>query len=288
MTQQQLGLWVQDQDAAAGRLHAPILVEATERAAPAGTVRIGTAGWGLPLASAAAFPGEGTHLARYARVLRCAEINSSFYRSHRQSTYARWAAQTGPGFRFSVKLPRTITHQGRLRNAAALLTQFLDEVGGLGDKLGVVLVQLPPSLAFDAPTAAGFFGCLREHHAGAVVCEPRHPSWFAPAAEALLVAWRVARAGADPARVAAAARPGGWLGDAGEPAGGAAVVYQRWHGTPRIYYSRYDGDWLRQRASEVAALPRPADCWCIFDNTAAGAAIENALELQALLDSPPG
>ena len=82
-----------------------------------GPSRIGTAGWSIPKAVANAFPASGSHLARYAQVLNAAEINTSFYRNHRPEVYARWAAQTPDGFRFAVKLPRTITHDQRLRAA---------------------------------------------------------------------------------------------------------------------------------------------------------------------------
>ncbi|MDB5818734.1 MAG: hypothetical protein JWQ11_2374, partial [Rhizobacter sp.] len=75
-------------------------------------IRVGTAGWSLTAAVADRFAGQGQHLARYARVLRCAEINSSFHRSHRFETYRKWASMVPDEFRFSVKLPRTITHEG--------------------------------------------------------------------------------------------------------------------------------------------------------------------------------
>lgn len=249
-------------------------------------IRVGTAGWALPIANAADFPGLGSHLARYARVLRCAEINSSFHRSHRVTTYERWAAQTAPDFRFSVKLPRTITHASRLRDAQALLDAFFAEAAGLGDKLAVLLVQLPPSLAFDAGVATDFFEQLRARSPAAVVCEPRHASWFEPAADALLAGLHAGRVAADPARVDAAARPGGWLGASADGAG--AVVYHRWHGAPRIYRSPYEIGWLERRAAELATWPPHADVWCIFDNTASGAAAANALELEALLALPGG
>lgn len=244
-------------------------------------LRIGTAAWSIPRAVAASFPGEGTHLARYARVLNCAEINSSFYRHHRPEVYARWAAQTPPGFRFAVKLPRQVTHVQRLRAARAPLKRFLDEAAGLGDRLGVLLVQLPPSQPFEARPVRTFFGVLAELFDGPVVCEPRHASWFAPAADRLLVKWGVGRVAADPARLPLAAVPGGWLGPAGDGAG--AVLYHRWHGSPRIYYSAYTAPWLQARAAELQAWPRGAQRWCIFDNTASGAAAADALRLQALM-----
>ena len=249
-------------------------------------MRIGTAGWALSREVADSFPGEGTHLERYARVLGCAEINSSFHRSHRVGVYERWAAATPPDFRFAAKLPRTITHDARLRGVREPLQRFLGEVAGLGDKLAVLLVQLPPSLAFEPRTARAFFRRLGEWFGGAVVCEPRHASWFTPEADGELVALRVGRVAADPARTPEAARPGGWLGPQGD--GRGAVLYHRWHGQPRMYWSRYEPQWLRERADGLARWPGEAECWCVFDNTASGAAIGNALELRTLVRSVSG
>jgi len=244
-------------------------------------MRIGTAGWTLSREAAPAFPGEGTHLARYARGLRCAEINSSFRRSHRPEVWRRWAAQTPPDFRFAAKLPRAISHDARLRRARAPLRRFLDEAGELGDRLAVVLVQLPPSFAFESRPVRAFFALLAEMFSGAVVCEPRHPSWFTLAADRALIACGVGRVAADPASCPQAQDPGGWLGSEGD--GRGAVVYYRWHGSPRMYWSRYDLAWLRARADELKRWPPDADCWCVFDNTAGGGAIANALELRTLL-----
>jgi uncharacterized protein YecE (DUF72 family) len=244
-------------------------------------MRIGTAGWTLSREASGEFPGEGRHLARYARVLGCAEINSSFHRSHTVAVYERWAAQTPPGFRFAAKLPKSISHEARLRRAREPLRRFLAEAAGLGERLAVVLVQLPPSFAFESRPVRAFFALLGEMFAGAVVCEPRHASWFTPAADRVLEGARVSRAAADPARVPEAARPGGWLGPQAD--GRGAVLYHRWHGSPRMYWSRYDPGWIAARARELARWPADADAWCIFDNTAGGAAISNALELRDAL-----
>lgn len=235
-------------------------------------VRIGTAGWSIPRAAAPHFPGEGTHLQRYARLLRCAEINSSFHRPHAPDTYARWAACAPRDFRFAVKVPRTITHDQELRRARAPLERFLEESAGLGAKRGPLLVQLPPSLAFEPRVAARFFALLRERHGGPVVCEPRHETWLSAAADALLVRFEVARVAADPPTARGAERPGGWPG----------LVYFRLHGSPRKYWSRYSADYLKSLAASLHAAS-PADAWCVFDNTASGAALENAWELHALV-----
>lgn len=233
-------------------------------------VHIGCAGWALPRAEHPNFSTEGTHLHRYAVRFSAVEINSSFYRPHRPTTYARWAASVPDNFRFAVKAPKAITHVRRLTDAGDLLGEFLAQISALGEKLGCVLVQLPPSLGFDSGPAEAFLVSLRDQHAGAVVLEPRHPSWFTDQPNKLLEEHRVARVAADPARVPAAGEPGGWLG----------TVYYRLHGSPRVYYSAYDEAYLRALAIRLKRAAGGADnVWCIFDNTALGAATSNALTL---------
>jgi uncharacterized protein YecE (DUF72 family) len=235
-------------------------------------IYVGCAGWSIPWQQATAFPGEGTHLQRYARVLPAVEINTSFYRTHKPATYARWAASTPEHFRFAVKVHRNITHYKRLRQPE-LLDDFLAGVMQLGGKLGVLLLQLPPSLTLEMETATRFFEHLRGQFDGAVACEPRNASWFTPEADDLLNAYRIARAAVDPAPVAAGAAPGGWPG----------LCYVRLHGSPEIYRSAYSPAFLEELADNLLHWSQQASTWCIFNNTAAGAAIANALTLQAML-----
>lgn len=241
---------------------------------PASEARIGTAGWSIPKTSVGDVPGEGTHLQRYAARFVAAEINSSFHRPHRRSTYERWAASVPAHFRFSVKLPKAATHQRKLMDCEELLVPFADQIAGLGAALGPVLVQLPPSLAFSADTAEPFFEMATALLGSRLVCEPRHASWFDASANAMLRRRGVARVAADPAITPAAARPGGWPG----------LQYFRLHGSPAMYRSPYDRQFLEgQCAAIVAGQASGAECWTIFDNTALGEALPNALALSALL-----
>ncbi|GAC1419517.1 MAG: DUF72 domain-containing protein [Acidobacteriaceae bacterium] len=246
-------------------------------------LRIGTAGWTIPRDEASRASGPGTHLERYARVLSAVEINSSFHRSHRLSTWQRWAASTPPEFRFSAKLPKAITHVAKLVIDPAALEPFAAEIAGLGNKLGVILVQLPPSLALDeACPAAEFFEALRDRLPHPIALEPRHPSWFTPDAEALLREHRIARVATDPPRhprhpPASLPQPGGWRG----------LTYYRLHGSPRMYYSAYPAEYLEALARQIAEDPAAADSWVFLDNTAAGHAFGNALDLQALCHAGP-
>lgn len=229
--------------------------------------RIGTAGWSIPHPSAPSFPTEGTHLHRYSQTLNCVEINSTFYRPHRPSTFTKWANETPENFLFSVKAPKAITHTSALAPHPEPLQAFLDQTSHLGAKRGPLLFQLPPSQAFDPTRAETFLVLLRDLYQGPAVFEPRHPTWFTPEPDALLRRFHLARAAADPARIPAAAEPGG------DP----TLVYYRLHGSPRIYYSHYADAYLDRLSSTLTP-----QTWVIFDNTASGAATENALTLQKL------
>jgi uncharacterized protein YecE (DUF72 family) len=232
----------------------------------------GCAGWSLGREYSAAFTAEGTHLQRYAARLSCVEINSSFYRPHRLQTYQRWGVCVPADFRFSVKAPKLITHELRLQNCDQALEEFVLQCAGLGDRLGCLLVQLPPSLEFAPANSEAFFVSLRRCFAGHVVLEPRHESWTE--AEALLVHYRIAQAAVDPSRISTDSTPRGWPG----------LKYWRLHGSPRIYYSPYEEQRLERLADEMHTVTADGSCaWCIFDNTASGAALGNALTLAQYL-----
>jgi len=172
-----------------------------------------------------------------------------------------------------VKLPRAITHERRLADSEDLLAAFLGQVGELGEKLGPILTQLPPSLAFEPASAQAFLRMLRRRFAGPVACEPRHASWFTAEADRLLRDHGVARVAADPARVPEAARPGG----------AADLLYVRLHGAPRIYFSPYPAAEIDHWAALIARSPA-TDRWCILDNTGLGHAAADALEMRARLE----
>lgn len=241
-------------------------------------IRIGCAGWSIGSMHAGLFDDGDSMLARYATRFDTVEINSCFYRPHQPKTYERWAASVPADFRFSVKLPRSITHEARLVGGEDLLARFLGETAALGHKLGGILVQLPPSLPFDAAVADAFFERLRASTGAPLACEPRHRSWFDAAVAPLWARYDVTRVAADPARVPDAARA----------AGQGAWRYWRWHGSPRIYYSGYDDAALQALARELVARARSdREAWCILDNTAEGHAVTDAARLQALCGIEP-
>ena len=240
-----------------------------------GALHVGTAGWSIPRECAANFGDTGPHIERYSQFLPCAEIDSSFYRSHRPGTYAKWAATVPENFLFSVKAPKTITHLSGLAPSRTLFESFFEEIAPLGEKLGPLLFQFPPKQGFEEPRVRAFLTLFRDTYPdGQAAFEPRHASWFCDEANELLAEFRVARVVADPPRAQQAI----------ESAGCAGPVYYRLHGSPRVYYSSYSEERLKELAGKLSNYHPGAAIWCIFDNTASGAALGNALTLIHLLE----
>jgi uncharacterized protein YecE (DUF72 family) len=246
------------------------------RSSDASVVRVGLAGW----SEAASRHGKllpaveegATGLERYANAFNFVEINSSFYRQVRPETCAKWAGEVSADFSFAVKMHRLITHYTRLKNVG-LLDDFFGSVAGLGEKLAVVLVQLPPTLVFDAEVANRFWSALRRIYRGCAVCEPRHASWQEAGAQKLLaqhgigpVLTEIPAADEDPLRGAKKEIP----------------LYVRLHGAPRKYYSSYSAQDLGRLAGLLAENGGRRR-FVVFDNTASSAGVRNALELQRMV-----
>lgn len=223
---------------------------------------VATAGWSVPRTVADIFPKEGSGLVRYASLFNGVEINSTFYRRHKKSTFARWADAVPEGFRFAVKIPNEITHGRAMRDIREPFKVFLHDISPLGEKRGPLLCQLPPSLAFDRDDIERAFDAMRKSDPGPIVIEVRHKSWASDQAMALLQQHSINRVLADPAPV--------WSTDDFQQ----PPRYVRLHGKPKVYYSSYTVKEIRAFSKLLAP-----DSWCVFDNTASGAAIENALTM---------
>lgn len=242
---------------------------------PRPNIFIGCAGWSISSAYMAdpAIPQAGSHLQRYSVALPAVEINFSFYRPHRPQTYARWRESTPASFRFSVKIPKAITHENKLVGTEDIVDRFIGEASQLENKLGCLLVQLPPKLKFDMSITNSFFEMLRSKTATRIVCEPRHPSWFQKSVNELFEAHNITRVIADPAAVE---------GTTDVPLPESDMVYLRLHGSPDIYRSMYSETYLDRLGSWINhQLNDDMQVWCIFDNTADGATLGNALSLKS-------
>lgn len=259
-----------------------------------GSIRTGTSGWLYRHWRGRFYPDDvpvRRWLGYLARRLEAVEVDGTFYRLGRPGTFERWRADVPPDFVFAIKGSRYVTHMLRLRRAEAPLANFFAQgVLLLGEQLGPILWQLPPTLAFDADRARAFLEQLprtvREaerlarHHdrrlAGRAATrapdgrdgrvrhalEPRHGSWFSPGALALVAEHDVALVAADtagrhPTRPAAP---------------GSGHVYLRLHGSRELYRSRYTDAEIAAWARRCARHARAGhDVFAFFDNTDAPA-----------------
>lgn len=239
-----------------------------------GRIWVGTSGWNYPSWRAELYQGIPARawLAHAAATFGSLEINGSFYVQIAPHTYRRWRDETPPGFRFALKGHRFVTHYKRLRDVEGSVVLLRDAARALGDKLAVVLWQLPKNLAADLERLEGFLAALRAWPEVRHSIEFRHRSWFTADVEMLL--WQ--------ARVAAC------MSDAPDfPLWRTAttdLVYVRLHGHTRKYASSYSALHLERWARDLARFTAAGfDSYVYFDNDAEGAAVRNARALRALL-----
>jgi len=236
-----------------------------------GRVLIGTSGWSYRSWHGDFYPedlprkGELEYLSSQ---VTSTEINASFYRLQQPPSYRRWREATPGDHVFAVKGSRYLTHIKRLREPGPALEKlFSSGVLELGDKLGVLLWQLPQDLGFDRTLVREFLDALPRSHRHAL--EPRHPSWNTDEAAALLAEYRVATVYSD--------SPGRWPAVDRDT---ALFRYVRLHGHSDLYASRYSGhsldDWARRCCSWTE---RGQDVHLYFDNDALGHAPHDAVRL---------
>lgn len=228
------------------------------------------------------------HLQFLATVFNTVELNASFYRLPLLKTFQKWRTETPPEFIFAVKLSRYITHIKRFLEAEEALRNFLENAHGLGPKLGVVLVQLPPSFRYDLPRADTFFTLMRRlgKEAGIrplrIAFEPRHKTWFEPKALAetrkLFKKLRIAFVFADSTR---------FLNYPAEPENITTdFVYARFHGPREMFASEYTAELLRPWAAKIKAWRKKNPklrVFAYFNNDVNGYAPWDAIALQKLL-----
>ena len=143
-----------------------------------GTLWLGTSGFAYPEWKGVFYPEDLKNdgmLGFYAGRFPSVEVNYTFRRHPAEKTLERWAAETPEGFRFTLKAHQRITHTRRLRDADESVSMFLDRARLLGERLGTILFQLPPTFHYDREALEGFLGYLPPVTRYAF--EFRHPSW---------------------------------------------------------------------------------------------------------------
>ncbi|MEW6218041.1 MAG: DUF72 domain-containing protein [Thermodesulfobacteriota bacterium] len=237
-------------------------------------IRVGTSGWSYPHWRETVYPADcppARWLEWYAGQLDTVELNASFYRLPQPATFAGWRRRTPAAFLWAVKASRYLTHVRRLADPAEPLARLYQAVDELGEKLGPILCQLPPSLVFAEQLLVDFCQALdgRRRHA----LEVRHPSWLGALARKIMADHNLALCIAD----AAGRYPY-------HEELTADFVYLRLHGAESLYGSLYREEQLAAWAGKLAAWGRPG--YVYFDNDAQGHAFANARRLAELVAGP--
>ncbi len=235
------------------------------------SIRIGTSGWTYKHWQGIFYPSglsNSKWLEFYSEHFDTVELNASFYRLPKRETFEKWKARTPDGFLWSVKASKFITHTRRLEDPAEPLGRLYGVTAGLGEKLGVILFQLPPSLTYDERMLRNFCKKLdpRVRHA----IEIRHQSWIDDQAFSLLTEFNIALCVAD---------------TAGRYPSCEVITadfgYIRLHGSQKLYASEYSEVELRNWAEKVHIWNK--DTFIYFDNDYEGYAVNNARRLRKLL-----
>ena len=239
-----------------------------------GRAFIGTSGWNYP-AWRAAFYGDcpaRLWLAFCAERFSAIEVNATFYRLQSRETFVRWRDATPPGFRFAIKANRYLTHKRKLADPLPSIRLERERSRGLGEKLAVVLWQLPANLHRDRSRLERFARALRCWSSVRHAIEFRHESWFDDEVAGCLCEHRIAACQSD---------AGDWpLWDAVT----TDLVYVRLHGKPLTYTSGYPAAELRRWSAKAKRwLAEGRDVHVYFDNDALGRAPVDAVGLKALL-----
>jgi uncharacterized protein YecE (DUF72 family) len=235
------------------------------------SIRIGTSGWTYKHWEGIFYPSElpkSKWLEHYCRHFDIVELNASFYRLPKRETFRNWKARTPDNFLWSVKGSKFITHTRRLENPAEPLDRLYTVAAGLGEKLGVILFQLPPSLVYNENILRAFCKSLNPRVRHAI--EIRHPSWINDQAFSLLSEFNIALCMADTAGRYPSCE-----------AMTSDFVYIRLHGSQKLYASEYSEEELRNWAEKIDAWNK--DAFIFFDNDFEGHAVNNAERLKELL-----
>jgi len=235
-------------------------------------LRVGTSGWHYRDWRAVFYPEKlpaRRWLEYYAGRFGTVELNNTFYRLPNAAGFRNWKAQTPDDFLFTVKASRFLTHYRRLRDPAEPVERLLAAAGALAEKLGPVLLQLPPNLEIDVPALEEVFDAFGDRVR--LVCEFRHASWHCDAVYDLMSARDVSLCLTDRRnRHGPLVRTASW----------GFVRMHEGVATPRPHYgSRALAAWV---ARVAAFWGTSGDCFVYFNNDHGGCAIRDAFEFAAL------
>ena len=235
-----------------------------------GEIYIGTSGWSYKHWKGIFYPDKmpaGKYLEYYISQFDCAELNASFYRLPTKNTIDSWSKLIPENFRLAVKLSRQITHFKRLKDTEDELKTFMKLFEPLHDRMGPVLVQLPPSMKYDSDVAENFYKILKNHYSGfTFVIEARHQSWFNEEAYNLAakynIGWTIAESGGHYPQ---------------EDVVTSDTVYVRFHGPGKSNKTGYTENELSVWSKKTKEwVKKKLNVWVFFNNDSEGHAIMNA------------
>jgi uncharacterized protein YecE (DUF72 family) len=206
----------------------------------------------------------------YAETFATVEINSSFYHLPKASTFEKWRDQAPPGFCYAVKANKFITQAKKLIDCEEPLERMMTATRHLGDRLGPMLYQLPPSLGINLERLETFLKLLPADVTN--VFEFRNTSWYVPETYALLDRYGVSFCAHD------------MPGSASARIAVGPIVYARFHGGEGKYWGRYSDEGLLSWTDWLVEQARGGrDVWCYFNNDIGGHAIDDAQTLRSMI-----
>jgi uncharacterized protein YecE (DUF72 family) len=236
-------------------------------------IRIGCSGWQYKHWREIFYPKELPQTRCfnfYAEHFDTVEINSSFYHLPKASTFEKWRDQAPPGFCYAIKANRFITQAKKLLDCEEPIERMMAATRHLGDRLGPMLYQLPPSLKLDLERLENFLNLLPEDVTN--IFEFRHKSWYVDATYALLERYGVSLCLHD------------MRGSTTEKLAVGPAVYIRFHGGVGKYWGRYSDEGLLAWADWIIAQARDGrPAWCYFNNDIRGHAVHDAQTLKSMM-----
>jgi len=240
------------------------------------SLHIGTSGWTYRHWKETFYPAElkqADWLEFYASHFDTTEINYSFYHLPKPETVKKWAEKVPDTFRFSAKLSRGITHFSKLNDCSVQLEKFFNSFSHMGKKLGLILIQLPPSLHFDPERIEKFFDDLAPYSQFEFALEARHASWYLPESLATMQQHKIANVISD--------------SNGRFPYSDAVTahnVYIRFHGPAALYSSGYSDEQLSEYATTIQGwMAEGRTVWAYFNNDNGGFALKDARTLKQLV-----
>lgn len=234
---------------------------------------LGTSGWSYAGWRERFYPKglpQGEWLSFYAQHFNTVEINMTFYRYPKAEILKGWGERTPPDFKFTLKANRQITHRKKIRDVKSEVRYFYILADNLGEKLGCILFQLPPSLDFDQDLLKNFLSTLSFQHKN--VIEFRHESWYAEKTYDLLSAHKVIFCTVSSTRVPSTIVETTETG------------YLRFHGLTGGYRYDYPEEELKEWADSIKNR-NFEDCYFYFNNDYHAYAVDNSKTLMNFLKS---